>query len=189
MPHVLCHHGFELCIIRMCVSQNFNVSTHVICRIQSCFDVSFSLVSGEWTLTHKPLATCCNFSSALVINSLSSSEVILQLNSGGSETLLPTRLCHSRCTQQREEQSIPPHELLKSFQWKCLLDELKSHTPILLKNLKSCIGVRRLASQQQAVIGVINAVLCKNRRNSASLVQQIISVILYSGHASKMVSI
>ncbi len=76
-------------------------------------------------------------------------------------------------------------ELLKSFQWKCLLDELESHAPIL----KSCIGVRRPASQQQAVIGVITAILCKNRRNSASLVQRIISVILYSGHASKMVSI
>ena len=78
---------------------------------------------------------------------------------------------------------------LKSFQWKCLLDELQTHAPMLLEILKSCTKVRRPISQQQAVIGVITAILCKNRRNSASLIQRLISVILYSGHASKMVSI
>ena len=75
---------------------------------------------------------------------------------------------------------------LKSFQWKCLLDELQTHAPMLLEILKSCTKVRR---PQQAVIGVITAILCRNRRNSASLIQRLISVILYSGHASKMVSI
>ena len=78
---------------------------------------------------------------------------------------------------------------LKSFQWKCLLDELQTHAPMLLEILKSCTKVRRPISQQQAVIRVITAILCKNRRNSASLIQRLISVILYSGHASKMVSI
>ena len=78
---------------------------------------------------------------------------------------------------------------LKSFQWKCLLDELQTHAPMLLEILKSCTKVRWPISQQQAVIGVITAILCKNRRNSASLIQRLISVILYSGHASKMVSI
>ena len=78
---------------------------------------------------------------------------------------------------------------LKSFQWKCLLDELQTHAPMLLEILKSCTKVRRPISQQQAVIGVITAILCKNRRNSASLIQRLIYVILYSGHASKMVSI
>ena len=78
---------------------------------------------------------------------------------------------------------------LKSFQWKCLLDELQTHAPMLLEILKSCTKIRRPISQQQAVIGVITAILCKNRRNSASLIQRLISVILYSGHASKMVSI
>ena len=70
---------------------------------------------------------------------------------------------------------------LKSFQWKCLLDELQTHAPMLLEILKSCTKVRRPISQQQAVIGVITAILCKNRRNSASLIQRLISVILYSG--------
>ena len=73
---------------------------------------------------------------------------------------------------------------LKSFQWKCLLDELQTHAPMLLEILKSCTKVRRPIS---AVIGVINAILCNNRRNSASLIQRLIYVILYSGHASKMV--
>ena len=44
---------------------------------------------------------------------------------------------------------------LKSFQWKCLLDELQTHAPMLLEILKSCTKVRRPISQQQAVIGVI----------------------------------
>ena len=75
---------------------------------------------------------------------------------------------------------------LKSFQWKCLLDELQTHAPMLLEILKSCTKVRR---PQLAVIRVITAILCRNRRNSASLIQRLISVILYSGYASKMVSI
>ena len=38
------------------------------------------------------------------------------------------------------------------------------------------------------VIGLIATLLCKHQRPSASLVQRLISVILYSGHASKTVS-
>lgn len=80
------------------------------------------------------------------------------------------------------------NEALKSFQWKCLLDELQTHAPVLLQILKSCTRVSRPLFQQEATIGVVTAILCKNRRSSASLIQRLISVILYSGHASKMVS-
>lgn len=79
--------------------------------------------------------------------------------------------------------------VLKSFNWKCLVDELKIHSPTLLAILKTCTKVPRTNNQSEAVIGVITAILCKNRRDSASLMQRLVSVILYGGHASKKVTI
>jgi hypothetical protein len=78
---------------------------------------------------------------------------------------------------------------LKAFKWKQLEDEMITHSPTLLSILRSCTTVPRSNLQQQGLIGVITAILCKNRRGSASLVQRLISVILYGGHASKKVSI
>lgn len=80
------------------------------------------------------------------------------------------------------------NHMLKSFKWNSLMDEIASSCPILLAILQSCTKVPRSNSQHEVVIGVITALLCKNRRSSASLIQRLISVILYTGHASKRVS-
>ena len=77
------------------------------------------------------------------------------------------------------------NDALKSFKWKRLENELAAHSLTLFTILKQCTKVPRASSQQQAVIGVITAILCKHRRGSASLIQRLISIILYSGHASK----
>lgn len=82
------------------------------------------------------------------------------------------------------------NEALKNFQWQYLIDEVTIHAPTLLAILKSCTKVKvPRVNQQEGAIGVIVAILCKNRRGSASLVQRLVSVILYSGHASKRVSV
>ncbi len=70
---------------------------------------------------------------------------------------------------------------------KQLEDEMIAHSPTLLSILKSCTKVPRSNLGQQGLIGFITAILTKNRRSSASLVQRLISVILYGGHASKKV--
>ena len=38
-----------------------------------------------------------------------------------------------------------------------------------------------------AIIGVLVSIICRHRRPAASLLQRLISLILYSGHASKRV--
>ncbi|ORU94900.1 MAG: hypothetical protein A6F71_09915 [Cycloclasticus sp. symbiont of Poecilosclerida sp. M] len=57
---------------------------------------------------------------------------------------------------------------LNIFQWKRLEDE---HSLTLFNILKQCTKVPRANSQQQAVIGVITAIMCKHCRGSASLIQ------------------
>lgn len=77
---------------------------------------------------------------------------------------------------------------LQTFQWKQLEDELATHSATLFSILKQGTKVSRASGQQQALIGVIIAIMCKHRRSSASLIQRLVSIILYSGHASKNVS-
>ena len=74
---------------------------------------------------------------------------------------------------------------LQSFQWKQLEDELETHSTTLFNILKKCT---KNSSQKRSLIGVIAAIMCKHRRGSASLIQRLVSIILYSGHASKNVS-
>ena len=68
------------------------------------------------------------------------------------------------------------------------MDEMKTRPPTLLSILESCTETRKVRMNKEAIVGLIIAILCKHRRPSASLLQQIVSVILYSGHASKRVS-
>ena len=79
--------------------------------------------------------------------------------------------------------------MLKSFTWEGILNEAKELAPTLTDLLLLCTKTRKpRKKKQKAIIGVLIAVLCKHRRPTLSLIQQIVSLILYSGHASKRVS-
>ena len=78
---------------------------------------------------------------------------------------------------------------LEEFTWKKLLDEVKVVAPTLFKLLQSCTTTRKPRRNQDAIIGVLVAIMCKHRRPISSLFQQLVSLILYSGHASKRVCI
>lgn len=78
---------------------------------------------------------------------------------------------------------------LEEFSWEKLLEEVKVVAPTLFKFLHNCTTTRKHRKNQDAIIGVLVAIMCKHRRPVASLVQQLVSLILYSGHASKRVSI
>ena len=77
---------------------------------------------------------------------------------------------------------------LKEFSWEHLLDEAKMLAPTLIQLLYSCTKTRKLRTNQNAVIGALIGIMCKNRRPTSSLFQQLVSLILYSGHTSKRVS-
>ena len=76
---------------------------------------------------------------------------------------------------------------LKEFTWEKLLTELEEVDHTLLKLLQSCTKIRKLRKNHNAIIGVLVAIMCKHRRPKSSLFQQIVSLILYSGHAAKRV--
>ena len=76
---------------------------------------------------------------------------------------------------------------LKEFTWEKLLEEVKVLAPTLLKILQSCTKTRKPRRNQDAIIGVLVAIMCRHRRPVSSLFQRLVSLILYSGHASKRV--
>lgn len=78
---------------------------------------------------------------------------------------------------------------LTSFSWSRVVAEMKRHAPILLRILQRCTEGpgRAIRKNQDAIIGLLACVLCKNRRPSMSLFQKTISIILYAGHSAKQV--
>ncbi len=69
-----------------------------------------------------------------------------------------------------------------------LHSELRSKAPTLLYLLMSCLKTAKPRRNTEYIVVVVVSILCKHRRPSACLIQRIISLILYVGHASKQVS-
>lgn len=78
---------------------------------------------------------------------------------------------------------------LRSFQWIDLVNELEVHAPTLMTVLESATKTRCCRSNRTGVIGMCAALLLKFRYSRMSLVQKLISTILYAGHTGKQVSI
>lgn len=74
---------------------------------------------------------------------------------------------------------------LMSLQWTNLLSFMRSKTPTLLSVLQIFTKTKKAWLSQDAIIGVVTSVLCKHRQSSVALFQRIVSLILYTGHASK----
>lgn len=77
---------------------------------------------------------------------------------------------------------------LENFSWEDVIGEMKTRAPTLLSLLEWCTKTRKTRRNTKSIIGFITAILCRHRRPTASSVQRLLSVILYSGHASKRVS-
>lgn len=80
-------------------------------------------------------------------------------------------------------------EDLKNFTWDTLLNEADETAPVLSAILKECTHTKRLRSNRHAVIGMCLSILLKYRFEKMSLVQKIMTLILYAGHSGKQVSI
>lgn len=76
-----------------------------------------------------------------------------------------------------------------NFDWEKLNCELKTCTPILHQMLHAASSTKVDRPNRDAVICTIIAIICKIRRPSMSMVQKIVSLILYSGHSAKQVSV
>jgi hypothetical protein len=78
---------------------------------------------------------------------------------------------------------------LKDFTWKKLLCELELNAPLLFSILQSCTATQIPKPNREAVIGMCSAILLKHRFSKMSIVQKVISMILYAGNCSKQVSV
>ena len=78
---------------------------------------------------------------------------------------------------------------LKNFKWDDIYNELKHKAPVFLGVLLSATKTRCARKNQVAVICMCAAILLKYRFKRLSLVQKIVSLVLYGGHCSKKVCI
>ena len=76
---------------------------------------------------------------------------------------------------------------LKEFQWERLHRELSLKAPVLLSILLDATRTRVPRLNLYIVIGTCVAILLKHHNPKASLLQKIVSLVLYAGHASKQV--
>ena len=93
-------------------------------------------------------------------------------------------MCSERTSSILSSQSVTD---LWEFTWEKLLHELNMNAPVLLTILQECTNTRRPRPNQNAVIGMCTVILLKHRFQKMSLVQKILSLILYAGHSGKQV--
>lgn len=84
--------------------------------------------------------------------------------------------------------SILRSKPIENFEFGAVIRELESQALILLSLLKNCLKTRTPMPNCSVIITMIVALICKHRNPSCSLLQRMISLILYAGHSSKQVS-
>ena len=78
---------------------------------------------------------------------------------------------------------------LRTFLWDKVICESKTLAPNLVQLLKTCLDDRTPTkkSQGDAIIGLLVCILCKYRCPFNSLLQRVVSLVLYAGHCGKVV--
>ena len=71
---------------------------------------------------------------------------------------------------------------LCEFKWDSLLAKRRNNAPVFLSILSECMHTKSPRPNPDAVVGLCSALILKHRFSKMSLVQRLISLILYSGH-------
>ncbi len=79
-------------------------------------------------------------------------------------------------------------EALIEFDFAKIIEEMELKTPTLLYFLQNCLKANTPRGNEKAVLAIIASMIFKHRRSSCSLLQRIISLILYAGHTAKQVN-
>lgn len=74
---------------------------------------------------------------------------------------------------------------LMNFKWELIINELQQKAPIFLSFLKVATKTHTKRANKDAVICMCVSILLKYSFKELNLVQKLISLILYWGHASK----
>ena len=78
---------------------------------------------------------------------------------------------------------------LRKFQWQKVLNELESKAPTLVSVLRGITRTRKPRKNWNEVVCMCAAIILKHHNSVLSLLQKLVTVILYAGHASKQVNI
>ena len=105
---------------------------------------------------------------------------------GRTARLELTTMCSERVNSVLQRSS---KDVYHTFEYDEIFAELEEHTPLLLAVFKSCTRTSKPRSNQKAVIVMCMAILLKYRYGKMSLIQRIVSVILYAGHSGKQVNL
>ena len=109
-----------------------------------------------------------------------------------------TQLASLKANSMLRDQSC---NTLAGFSWHSLLQELEKETPVTLSLLKQCVHIKRCSHKgqekggrkarrlpnEEVAIGMCFAILMRTRSQRMNLVQRLISLLLYGGHAPKQV--
>ena len=80
-------------------------------------------------------------------------------------------------------------ECLKNFTWKKFELELDKYAPTLSCLFRSCFATKAPRQNRTYMLCTCASLMLRNRHPTMSLLQKLISVILYSGHCPKQVII
>ena len=78
-------------------------------------------------------------------------------------------------------------DMLTSFSWDGFEAELLSTAPVFVSILRACTETKQPRVNRTAVIGMCAALILKHRFSEMSLIQKIISLVLYAGNSDKKV--
>ena len=85
-------------------------------------------------------------------------------------------------------------EAVQSFKWKTLIEEIKERAPTFYSVLANCaykkpkkLGSKSYRIKDEVVIGTCASIFLRHRSCKMNMIQRIISMILYSNNAGKMV--
>ena len=76
---------------------------------------------------------------------------------------------------------------IKQFNWDTLISELEDKTPLTLHLLQNCFPHQAKSEVTYPVICMCMAILMKGRNQKMCMLQAMVSLILYAGHAGKQV--
>ena len=71
------------------------------------------------------------------------------------------------------------------FSWGKLHDELEARAPTFLSLIEMCTHTRKPRCNRMGVVGMCAVLLLKHRFAKMSLVQKVVSLLLYAGHSGK----
>ena len=96
-------------------------------------------------------------------------------------------LCSIRNPSKHRSQDL---DVLTSVNWLALYEELETRTPVLVAILLGALGKAikaKVTEQQKIAVCMASSVLLYMKNPHMSLIQRVVAMILYAGHASKSV--